>query len=106
MWQQSGSSEIMASEDTKAYIARLNQERFAGYGDWRLPTLEEAMSLMAAKKMANNLYIDPVFDAKQEWIRTSDQFSASRAWSAGFLGGSCFNGVFGSSYYVRAVRFG
>ncbi len=106
MWQQSGSSEFLFYKDAKKYIARLNQEKFAGYDDWRLPTLVEAMSLIEARKMANNLYIDPAFDAKYWWIWTSDLSSASRAWSVDFEFGHCEDLDLDYSRYIRAVRFG
>ena len=72
MWQQSGSSKSMNYERAKNYIQDLKQTKFAGYGDWRLPTLEEAMGLMEPEKRNRNLYIDPVFDGMQEWIWTCD----------------------------------
>ena len=45
MWQQSGSDTIMKFEEVEGYIRRLNEQTFAGFSAWRLPTLEEAMSL-------------------------------------------------------------
>ena len=48
-WQQSGSSEQITYQSTPNYINRLNRERFANFDDWRLPTLEEAMSLVEVK---------------------------------------------------------
>ena len=67
IWQQSGSSSYMNFENAKKYIDKLNNDRFAGSDKWRLPTLEEAMSLMESKKK-NDLYIDRIFDCKQAWI--------------------------------------
>ena len=106
MWQQSGSDNSMVYKGAGDYIKQLNQDKYAGYDDWRLPTLEEAMSLMEAR-MHGELYIDPVFDRKQTWIWTSDQTErASAAWFVSFDLGYCFSyGVVGSNY-VRAVRFG
>lgn len=46
MWQQSGSNKYMFYEQAKEYVAKLNSDQFAGFSDWRLPTLEEATSLM------------------------------------------------------------
>ncbi len=105
MWQQSGSSKSITYSDAENYIRELNAQRFAGYSDWRLPTLEEAMSLMEPKKHGN-LYIDPVFDRQQTWIWTADKESAGRAWRVYFLGGYCAHGVIGYFLYVRAVRSG
>ena len=109
MWQQSGSGSTMTYDKTKAYIDQLNRETFAGFDDWRLPTLEEAMSLMEAKEKSAGLYIDPVFDTNQRWIWTSTQPRASAAWLVDFNGGYCYGndlGVFGHPTYVRAVRVG
>lgn len=103
MWQQSGSLEYMTYEQAKAYVAQLNRDHFAGFSDWRLPTLEEAMSLMEPKK-SGDLYIDAKFDAKQSWIGTADTFSAGRAWHVFFVGGFCGHLGVGYGGFVRAVR--
>ncbi|UCE07749.1 MAG: DUF1566 domain-containing protein [bacterium] len=108
MWQQSGSPEYINYDAAKKYIDDLNQKGFAGNKDWRLPTLEEAMSLMKPEQKHDNLYIDPVFDAKQIWIWTSDQVKGESraAWVVNFfLGGCGWYSVSGIDYvYVRAVR--
>ncbi len=107
MWQQAGSAEYMVYEDAKKYIEKLNREKFAGYSDWRLPTLEEAMSLMEPGKNKEGLYIDPVFDKEKRWIWTADQSSASVAWVVNFTNGYCNDLRVGTdAIYVRAVRFG
>jgi hypothetical protein len=46
MWQRGGSEKYLFVDQTQDYIDSLNRVGFAGYRDWRLPTLEEAMSLM------------------------------------------------------------
>lgn len=55
-WQQSGSLNDMNYERAKNYISELNHEQFAGYNDWRLPTLEEAMSLMEPTQKNRDLH--------------------------------------------------
>ena len=106
-WQQSGSDDEKPYEDAKSYIKALNRQSFAGYSDWRLPTLEEAMSLMEPSKKNGKLYIDSVFDKTQRWIWTSDLYDASSAWVVGFSLGYCFyaSDIYdGYGNYVRAVR--
>ena len=108
MWQQSGSPVTMTYEIAKEWIQELNQKGFAGYRDWRLPTLEEAMSLMETEKKNGDLHIDPVF-AKEQWrIWTSDQVKrVSWAWVVLFNVGYCYGGRFYSGdYCVRGVRSG
>lgn len=106
MWQQSG-SDNMIFEDVKKYINEINEKRFADFNDWRLPTLEEGLSLMEPKQK-NSFYIDPIFDNKQRFIWTADKLKVAVAqWVVGFYGGYCFYfGTLDSYSYVRAVRSG
>ncbi len=105
-WQQSGSDDIMVFGGVNKYIANLNQVKYAGYSDWRLPTLAEAKSLLEPNKnKMNNLFINHIFDSKQAWIWTSDSYSTSRAWVIDFDVGDCDHyDVGGSDNFVRAVR--
>ncbi|MCI0515346.1 TIR domain-containing protein [candidate division KSB1 bacterium] len=106
MWQQGGSNKYMEYEPAKKWIADLNQQGYAGYKDWRLPTLEEAMSLMEREEKNGDLYIDPVFDNTQRYIWTTDPVVGSAAaWVVCFLFGSCYPNYL-LSYCVRAVRSG
>lgn len=104
MWQTSGSSQEMHHGQTRAYIDSLNQVEFAGFTNWRLPTLEEAMSLMEREQKNGALYIDPVFDRTQEWIWTADKLGASFAWFVHFSSGFCTTRHVTIGYFVRAVR--
>lgn len=107
MWQQAGTPKAIKYDEAKEYIDKLNRDRFAGFNDWRLPTLEEAMSLMEREKRGAGLYIDPVFDQKQRWIWCADKSSASVAWVVSFYYGICHDlDVETSNYCVRAVRSG
>lgn len=104
MWQQSGSEKHMTYDEAHNYIRQLNQKGFAGYSDWRLPTVKEAITLLKPGKTDKDLYVDSLFDNEQKWIWTSDLSSASSAWVVGFLDGYCYyHGVFNRYDYVRAV---
>ena len=109
MWQQSGSAKDISYDDAKKYVAQLNSDQFAGYIDWRMPTLEEAMSLMEPTGKSSGIYIDPVFDNTQRWIWTSDMNNVSLAWLVNYVSGNCYTYPndyfdFTSGGYVRAVR--
>ena len=106
LWQQSGSRNDMNYERAKNYISELNHEQFAGYNDWRLPTLEEAMSLMEPTIKNGDLHIDQIFDPCQERIWTSDFRRDLMSWVVRFDAGYC-DYVYNDSnnnYSVRAVR--
>lgn len=95
-WQQSGSGIISYSVADDEYIQKTNAETYGGYNDWRLPTLEEGMSLMEPGKK-NDLYISGQFDKGQILIWTSDKPTASRAWYVIFINGNCFKVEFEDS---------
>ena len=71
MWQQSGSDEAIPFKKTNKWINKLNRMGYAGFTNWRLPTLEEAMSIMEPERK-NRLFINPLFDNIQEKIWTAD----------------------------------
>lgn len=106
MWQQGGSDKDFTFSNAQEYVNQLNRDKFTGFNDWRLPTLEEAMSLMEPKEKNRNLYIDPAFDKAQSWIWTADQkTSTSNAWLVHFDFGSCaIYLIRPNASFVRAVR--
>jgi len=115
MWHQNGFSEksmrygsniniTMQWDKAKEWVRNLNSRGYAGYHDWRLPTVEEAASLLESSK-SNGRYIDPVFSKKQEWIWTGDRKTGSKhAWEVNFrFGHVTYNGT-GTYNCVRPVR--
>ena len=104
-WQQAGSDNYMTFADAEKYVRDLNAKNFAGHSDWRLPTLEEAMSLMERETKHGDLYIDPVFDKTQRWIWTADKAdSAGVARVALFAYGFCYHNHVTNNDFVRVVR--
>jgi len=102
-WQQSGSPVAVTHAEAKKYIRELNKQKFANYKDWRLPTLDEAMSLLEPRRNDNDLYIDPEFDRSQARIWTSEKSSDDVAWVVTFHTGYCYVPL-DACYFVRAVR--
>jgi len=79
MWEKSGSTSRLNNRRAKEYIKQLNRKRFAGNGDWRMPTVEELASILVRKRK-NGAHIDPAFDRKQTLCWTIDRCE-SQSWS-------------------------
>lgn len=90
MWHQSGSSVNLSWKRSKKWVIKLNESGYAGFKDWRLPTLEETVSLLEPSAKNGNQFIDPAFDRTQSNIWTGDSdissssLSLDRAWSVNF----------------------
>lgn len=80
MWHQSGSKEALDFFSAQAWIDDLNLRNYAGFSDWRLPTAEEAASIIETEKRNGKLHIDPVFSDAQSVIWTGDTHYPGRIW--------------------------
>jgi len=102
-WQRMGSEERYSLYSAKSYVMNLNNCTFGGLRVWRLPTFEEAMSLLKPQKNKNLLYINRLFDFKQEAILTSDESIQYDSYLVvSFIGGGLGLSI-GDSFFVRAV---
>jgi hypothetical protein len=106
MWQKSGSYDFLNYEDAKFYIEKLNDDRFSDYKDWRLPTVDEMISLLEPDRQSNGMYINPLFEKKQFACWTSDQYDTlGGIWIIHLLDGVVIFDTIGRMvYHVRAVR--
>jgi len=109
MWQKGGSTDMMEWSSIAQYIESLNKEKFGGFDDWRLPTLEELLSLTEQRNTREGLYVSPLFSQKQGICCSSDMCQYENEeypWFASFLQGVANCNTYGmiKSYYVRAVR--
>lgn len=103
IWHQSGSTDYIKWSYAKEWVRNLNQRGYAGYSNWRLPTVDEAASLLESSKKDNSLYIDPIFNEKQEWIWTGDSYDSNNAWSVDFVGGGVLTCHIDDGSYIRPV---
>jgi hypothetical protein len=109
MWHQSGSDDEMEWDEAKEWVEDLNSEEgYAGYQDWRLPTVDEAVSLLESSEKNGDLYIDPVFSKKQWNTHTGDKFEdedgSEAAWRVFFINGFVFWSYYIGILNVRPVR--
>jgi hypothetical protein len=86
------------------WLAQLNRQKYAGYSDWRLPTLEEALSLLEKTENQAGLFIDPIFSNEQKYIWTGDTFDKYKVWAVDLFGGDANRVPLTLEAFVRPVR--
>jgi hypothetical protein len=86
MWQQSGSPDEIVRDRVSVYIAERNRRHHGGFADWRLPTIEELMSLIEVRADSNRLFIDPLFDGAQVNCINADMILLDPDLARSFIG--------------------
>lgn len=83
-----------------------NAEKLGGFSDWRVPTIEEAMSLMMPHVRRGGLYIDELF-SDDPYVSTCDTFMSGygiMGWYALYGSGECQAAPNEAPAGVRLVR--
>lgn len=104
MWFTGGSPEAVKYKKVRGYLKNLNRRQVGGFSDWRLPTVEEAASLLRPLKSKNGLYTDAMFSGTQKRTWTGDRFGADKQWVVRFYSGIVFSYPQNSVQYIRPVR--
>jgi len=89
MWQRTG-LDIASIRTMQRHIEKLNETGFAGYHDWRLPTMEEALSLMEPEMNAKGLYLNPCFSKEQPFIFVAARRKPGGYWFVDYKQGRAF----------------
>lgn len=89
MWQRDG-LDIHSIRTIQRNIGELNKNNFAGFSDWRLPTMEEAMSLMEPEKNAKDVFLQPCFSKEQPFIFVAAQRKPGGYWFVDYKQGRAF----------------
>ena len=103
-WQRAGSDYPLIWPDAQAYVADINARGFAGQSDWRLPSVDELVSLLERPPAMRDFCLPPVFDPSRPNLWTCDRKSYTAAWfvsaALAFVGWQDFS----CRFHVRAVR--
>lgn len=103
-WEAAGSDFALTREEAAEHVAARNALRFAGHDDWRLPTVEELLTLVGEPPVLGGFCVAPVFASIADPVWTSDRKSYMASWfvsaSMGFVGWQDDTCRFG----VRLVR--
>jgi len=103
VWQQSGSEYPLTWDQAHAYVYRLNEKQCAGHTGWRLPTVNELMSLLIDTPHGEDFCIEPIFEKKQKWLWSADRRSFTSAWYVSIDLGFVSWQDFTCFYYARGV---
>ena len=88
-WQRAG-LDICSIRTMKARIEELNRAGFAGFDDWRMPSLEEAMSLMEPTANAKGMHLHPCFSKEQPFIFTNARRNPTGYWFVDYAQGKTY----------------
>lgn len=89
MWQRAG-LDITSVRTMQRNIEKLNQEGFAGHHDWRMPTMEEALSLMEPEINHKGTYLQLCFSKEQPFIFVAAQRKPGGYWFVDYKQGRAF----------------
>jgi serine/threonine-protein kinase len=103
IWQTAGSIFPVNWDNAGSYVKTLNSKNFAGHDNWRLPTIDELLTLVSQTPHGEDLCIQPVFDQKQKWLWSCDRRSFTAAWYVNMEMGFVSSNDFSSFYFAKGV---
>lgn len=103
-WEMGGSDSPMRLDEAQGRVAHLNAIRAGGFADWRLPTAEEAASLLR-KEAVDGFHIPAEFRRGVNFVWTADVLDdGKRAWVLYYADGTIEAEPKEFNAWVRAVR--
>lgn len=88
VWTRQQNPVKMNLERSRQWIDSLNRVEFGGIRSWRLPTVEEAASLLQGREGAGKPFLDDIFGAGITEVWTGDGLAGSASWIVDFQDGS------------------
>ena len=103
IWQQSGSPGPLDWARAQEYVYQLNAQQWGARSSWRLPTVDELLTLLEPDAPLDDFCLQPVFDRRQHRLWSADRRTFISAWvmdpESGYLSWQDFT----CPAYVRAV---
>lgn len=103
IWQKGGSPYPVPFDQAHDYIEQLNATGFGGFRNWRLPTMNELLTLLAPSPPDRDFCFESPFDDRQKWVWSGDTRSPRAAWVLNVEMGFVTSTDVLDFYYVKAV---
>lgn len=84
VWQRRGAGYTMTWQQAHDYVAGLNSRRWKGRVDWRIPTLEELLTILCLGRTAGSHCHNKVFSSQMKWLWSADESTKRQAWIVDF----------------------
>lgn len=104
VWYNGGISEKLTFKKAIQWIEDLNWKKYGGFNDWRLPTLEEAATLIEELKNPLSFHLPKVFHERIISIWTGDSLRSGRYWVILFNEGNTIMDSLENEHFVLPVR--
>lgn len=104
VWQKGGSQYGLPMHQAKAYIRSLNACSYGGFADWRLPTVDELLTILVPARSLGDYCLPPAFSPVQRWLWSADRRTYAASWYADAMLGFITSQDHTCAFSVRAVR--
>lgn len=104
MWYNGKPSKSQSRRGADKWLKKLNKKRYYGVDNWRLPTVEEAATLLEKIKSPVGLHLNKVFKGKLTSIWTGDRLTTKKYWIVLFSNGIIYSPDPRLKHYVLPVR--
>lgn len=102
-WQRGGSDYPLDYDEARDYVDGLNAASHCGRQDWRLPTVDELVTLLTPVAQGRDFCVEPLFDTRQDRLWSADRRTFTSAWGADAELGFVAANDMTCRLYVRAV---
>lgn len=80
IWQIGGSPYPTDWYEATAYVDACNKENWGGRSDWRMPTVDELVTLLKSPPVGSDYCLDPVFPPAHRSLWSADRRAYTSAW--------------------------